>query len=103
MAIALSSSNTGSAVIAFSGALDFACEAEVIRMFEREWPFNSSASIDIDLAEVGSLDSSGLGVLLIIRDRVCQAGNKIALRNCSQRTFDVLKRASFDKIFQLAN
>jgi HptB-dependent secretion and biofilm anti anti-sigma factor len=102
MAIALSSAN-GSAVIAFSGALDFACEAEIIRIMERDWPFSPATNVDIDLAEVGSVDSSGLGVLLIIRDRVCQAGRKIALRNCSQRTFNVLKRASFDKIFQLAN
>lgn len=55
--------------------------------------------VDINLAEVRYLDSSALGMLLVLRDRVLSAGKSLTLSHPSTiaaRTFEI---AGFKELF----
>ena len=55
----------------------------------------------IDLAEVEYLDSSALGMLLMLRER--SGGNSAAIDiiNCSTAVQKILKTVNFDKLFNM--
>lgn len=58
--------------------------------------------IEVDLSNTDYLDSSALGMLLVLRDKV--AGDKNAIRISGARTEvkKILEIANFDKLFTLA-
>lgn len=57
-------------------------------------------SVVIDLGGVDYLDSSALGMLLIVREKAGQAGKTLALSNPRPGVKQVLDIANFGKLFQ---
>lgn len=55
--------------------------------------------IVVDLAETSYLDSSALGMLLILRDRARTAGKSVVLARAGASVKDVLGIANFKKLF----
>lgn len=53
----------------------------------------------LDFAAVAYLDSAGLGMLLLLRDRT--AGKRVVLAHCIHGVKAVLKMANFDKLFEI--
>ena len=84
--------------VSISGEFTFidhaAFKAIATRLFEKQ-----GALVVIDLARLEFIDSAGLGMLLIVRDKADKAGRCLVLRGpCGQvkRMFDVTK---FDTLF----
>ena len=57
--------------------------------------------IELDLAHVSYLDSSGLGVLLTSRDLARKSDKELILTNCRGGVRDVLTVARFDRLFSI--
>ncbi|QID18271.1 STAS domain-containing protein [Nitrogeniibacter mangrovi] len=58
--------------------------------------------VDVDLAEVAYLDSSALGMLLMLRDKAKSAGREVRLVNARGSVRQVLEIANFSKLFAIA-
>ena len=56
----------------------------------------------IDLAGVDYLDSSALGMLLLLRDRAAAASKAVSLENCRGNVRQVLDIANFGKLFKIS-
>ena len=55
----------------------------------------------IDLADVEYLDSSALGMLLMLRERSGSDSAAIDILNCRPGVQNILKMANFDKLFNM--
>ena len=58
-------------------------------------------SIAIDLSETDYMDSSALGMLLVLRDKVNEKKEAITIKNSKEEVRKILKIANFDKLFTL--
>lgn len=57
------------------------------------------SEIVIDLTNAAYIDSSGLGMLLVLRDSARASGKSVVLKGASGAVQDVLGIANFHKIF----
>lgn len=57
--------------------------------------------IEVDLADVEFIDSSGLGALLLLRERVANAERKLTLINCQPFVMKVMKSVNFNRLFEM--
>jgi len=55
----------------------------------------------VDLALVEYLDSSALGMLLMLRDKIKASNRRVALVNCRGPVKQVLEIANFAKLFEV--
>ena len=58
--------------------------------------------LQIDLAGVDYLDSSALGMLLMLRDKAHAVNKTVALVNCRGSVQQVLEIANFGKLFAIS-
>lgn len=58
-------------------------------------------TLEIDLANVSYIDSSALGMLLMLRERSEIVGKKIVLRNPNDVVVQILDIANFNKLFPI--
>ncbi|TAJ79869.1 MAG: anti-sigma factor antagonist [Gallionellaceae bacterium] len=90
------------ATLSLSGRFDF----NVHRKFKEAYMalLNDAAvqTIEINLAGVDYLDSSALGMLLMLRERVMPANKQISLSNPNKMVMQVLDIANFHKLFTIA-
>jgi anti-anti-sigma factor len=67
-------------------------------------PATASAEVrelDLDLGGVDYIDSSALGMLLLLKERADTAKKPVALQNCTGTVRQVLEIANFGKIFSI--
>ncbi len=55
----------------------------------------------IDLSETEYMDSSALGMLLLLREFASDQGSEVVLRNCSREVRKILEVANFQRLFQI--
>jgi len=93
--------NEGIARISLDGRFDFNSQ----RAFRSSYddPLNDPEihSIEIDMKAVDYLDSSALGMLLLLKERVEAANKSLALANCRGTVKQVLDVANFHKLFTI--
>jgi len=70
--------------------------------FRKTYEENPGKSYVIDLEKVDGIDSSGLGMMLLMRDHVGGANSDIELINCSEHILDILNVTCFYKLFKIA-
>ena len=70
--------------------------------FRKAYEENSANQYIIDLANVESIDSSGLGMMLLMRDFVGGKSANISITNCSDHILDILTVTCFYKLFNIA-
>ncbi len=56
----------------------------------------------VDLRDTHYLDSSALGMLLLLRDHAGGDRSQVRLINCSADVFKILAISNFSKLFQLS-
>jgi HptB-dependent secretion and biofilm anti anti-sigma factor len=56
---------------------------------------------EVDLSAVDYLDSSALGMLLMLRERAQTAGKAVALSNCVGTVKQILDIANFGRLFAI--
>ncbi|WP_174875272.1 STAS domain-containing protein [Vogesella oryzae] len=87
--------------IVLVGQFDFNVHKD-FRAASQELLENSAIShIEVDFEQVPYLDSSALGMLLLLKERAGAAGKDLALVNCRDTVRQVLEIACFTKLFTI--
>lgn len=94
-------SRDGNTVIVLQGRFDFNTHREFRDAVELAL-HEAAPEIRVDLAGVEYLDSSALGMLLMLRDKAKGAGKAVVLANPRGAVRQVIDIANFGKLFPLA-
>ncbi|MBL8440920.1 MAG: STAS domain-containing protein [Betaproteobacteria bacterium] len=90
------------AVIKLSGRFDFNTHRDVRAAYEGLVGDAAIREVTVDFSGVDYLDSSALGMLLMLRDKVTGAGKDVVLGNVRGNVKQVLDIANFGKLFRIA-
>ena len=91
----------GKAVVKLDGRFDFNTHRDFRGGYEGALAQADVREIVIDLGGVDYLDSSALGMLLMLRDKALAGNKQVALINCSGNVRQVLDIANFGKLFKI--
>lgn len=91
----------GCAIIQLAGRFDFNAHRDFRQASDTALEHGNVHQIRIDLGRVEYLDSSALGMLLMLRDRAKAGEKQVALVNCVRNVRQVLDIASFGKLFAI--
>lgn len=95
-------SNDGRTVIRLGGRFDFNAHREFREVVDRALEQPAGKEIQVDLGQVAYLDSSALGMLLMLRDKAQAKARSVMLTNCKGPVKQVLDIANFGKLFAIA-
>jgi len=101
MQISYSQADDGTLVLKLVGRLDFTRRQDFINVVEQLSHEMAGRAVHVDCSGLLDIDSSGLGMLLILRDRVRHIGSSLALVGCGRRVSEVLNTVQFGRLFQL--
>jgi HptB-dependent secretion and biofilm anti anti-sigma factor len=90
------------AVIRLSGRFDFSRHREFRNCYEAALKEPTLRRIDVDLQGVDYLDSSALGMLLLLREHAGRSTKRVSIRNARPHVERVLTVANFHKLFVMA-
>lgn len=93
--------NAGTADLRLSGRFDFNAHRDFRNAYEPLLADAQVRTLNIDLAGVEYLDSSALGMLLMLRDKVGAVNKALALQNVRGPVKQVLEIANFGKLFRI--
>lgn len=88
------------AVIVLEGRFDFNAHREFREAVDQALK-ESGREVQVDLGAVDYLDSSALGMLLMLRDKAKGAAKEVALANARGSVKQVIDIANFGKLFTL--
>lgn len=88
--------------LGLAGRFDFACHRSFKEACERALCEPQAAEVVVELGQVSYVDSSALGMLLILRDRAREHGKSVTLSGAAGVVAEVLRVANFEKLFRLA-
>ncbi|PWB58293.1 MAG: anti-anti-sigma factor [Nitrosomonadales bacterium] len=91
----------GKAIIYLAGRFDFNSHRQFREAYEQALKEPAIKSIEIDLGSVDYLDSSALGMLLLLREKAANASKSLALANCRGIVQQVIEVANFNKLFTI--
>ena len=94
--------NTDVAVIRLSGRFDFSAHREFRDAVDSALAQVKGRQVRVDLSGVTYLDSSALGMLLMLRDKARPAERPVALVGAQGSVRQVLEIANFGKLFEIA-
>lgn len=89
------------AVIKLNGRFDFNTHREFRAAYEPLVDDAAVHGVTVDFTGVDYLDSSALGMLLMLRDKMGGASKEIQLSGVSGNVKQVLDIANFGKLFQI--
>lgn len=99
--MSITSTVNGNAVnITISGRFDFSCHKE-FRDAYRDTPSGSGNEFVIDMSGTEYVDSSALGMLLLLREHAGSDQSDVNLKGCSPDVKDILIVSNFDKLFKI--
>ncbi len=93
------SADSGDLVIAISGRFDFSSHQEFRGVYENV-DVKSGAYV-IDLANSSYLDSSALGMLLMLRDYAGGDEANVSIINCNNDVKKILNVSNFEQLFTI--
>jgi HptB-dependent secretion and biofilm anti anti-sigma factor len=82
------------------GRFDFKYFREFKNMYEPLLHNDSVRTLEINLGGVEYIDSSALGMLLLLREKALKTTKKVVLTHCTESTRDVLDVAHFSQLFE---
>ncbi len=91
----------GRAVIRLEGRFDFNAHREFREAVDSAMQMQGIREIQLDLFKVAYLDSSALGMLLMLRDKAQGKNLRVQLANCGAAVRQVLEIANFSKLFTI--
>ena len=91
----------GMATLRLSGRFDFKAHREFREAVEKLLHDSPSRNVHVDLADVSYLDSSALGMLLMLRDKAKAASREVELVGVKGNVRQVLDIANFSKLFAI--
>lgn len=87
--------------IAMSGRFDFQVHREFKDAYTTLFDKPEVSEIEVELSHVDYLDSSALGMLMLLNERAKAGGKSVVLLNASDVVAQVLEVANFGKIFTI--
>jgi len=98
--MSISTSSEGSKqIINIQGRFDFSVQADFRQAYE-EVP--SSNTFILNFASADYMDSSALGMLLLLRDYAGGDNAKVELTNCRAEIKNILEISNFQKLFEIS-
>jgi anti-anti-sigma factor len=91
----------GRATIALAGRFDFSAHRVFREAYTAPLESTEVCELEIDLGAVDYLDSSALGMLLMLREKAQAANKTVVLSNCKGAARQVLDIANFGKLFSM--
>ena len=89
------------ATINMSGRFDFNAQREFKEAYDPQLTNTTVTAVEINLSGVNYLDSSALGMLLMLRERATSAGKTLKLCNPTPSVAQILEIANFSKLFTI--
>jgi anti-anti-sigma factor len=96
------STQQAQARIQLSGRFDFNSHREFREAVDKALNTQGTTEVAVDLGNVAYLDSSALGMLLMLRDKARSSGKSVFLVNAQGSVRQVLEIANFGKLFPLS-
>ena len=93
---------SGKVAISLVGRFDFNTHREFRAAYEPLIADLNVRSVTVDFTGVDYLDSSALGMLLMLRDKLGGANKEVALTGVRGNVKQVLDIANFGKLFQIS-
>ncbi len=90
------------AQLSLSGRFDFTAHREFRQGYESALKQPGVTGLEIDLGGVDYIDSSALGMLLLLRENAERDSLRLALTNCTGSVRRVLDIANFGQLFTLS-
>lgn len=90
------------AVIKLNGRFDFNTHRDFRAAYEPLLADAEIKAVGVDFSSVDYLDSSALGMLLMLRDKMGGANKEVALSSVRGNVKQVLDIANFGKLFQIS-
>jgi anti-anti-sigma factor len=87
--------------IRLNGRFDFSAHRIFRESYTPSLEAKDVKEVEIDLGSVDYLDSSALGMLLMLREKAQAANKSVALSNCRGSVRQVLDIANFAKLFSI--
>ncbi len=94
--------NNDGAVLALAGRFDFNAHREFREGYESILQKPGVRALEIDMGSVDYLDSSALGMLLLLKDRTASSNIKLCITHTSGTVRQILEIANFDKLFSIS-
>lgn len=85
--------------IKISGRFDFSVHQDFRKATQQA--SSGVTAIMVDMSETDYVDSSALGMLLVLRDKVGENKEAISIKNAKPEVRKILDIANFDKLFTL--
>lgn len=89
------------AVMRLKGRFDASAHREFQQAVDELMAGGGNLPLEVDLSNVGYIDSSALGMLLALRERALGAGREFRLCAAAGSVRQVLQIASFGKLFTI--
>lgn len=96
------SAGDGQATLKLAGRFDFKAHREFREAVDKLLQQASEGVVRVDLAEVSYLDSSALGMLLMLRDKAKASSRDVQLTGVKGNVRQVLDIANFSKLFSIS-
>ena len=90
------------ATLGLQGRFDFNSHRDFREATEGVLANAEVQALNVDLAQVEYLDSSALGMLLMLRDKIKASNRSVSLVNCRGPVKQVLEIANFAKLFEVS-
>jgi anti-anti-sigma factor len=91
----------GRAVMKLHGRFEFATHRVFRKSAKLAMENPRVREIEVDLGAVDYIDSSALGLLLLLRSNATASGKSVSLSHASGHVKQILDIAAFDKLFSL--
>jgi HptB-dependent secretion and biofilm anti anti-sigma factor len=101
MPVTLSLQN-GNCTLFISGKFTFDIHRQFRQYSEQALDDPDCKQLDMDLSAVEYLDSSALGMLLLVKEKAASQGKKVRLKNATGTPLQILRTVKFDELFELA-
>jgi len=97
------SAASGNATIDIIGRFDFSAHRGFKEAYDPQLGNGDISTITINLSAVDYMDSSALGMLLMLRDRALAANKTVILSRPNRTVTQILDIANFTKLFKIQN
>lgn len=89
------------ATVHLSGRFDFECVLPFRQAVRPVLEDPQAETVVVDFANVTYVDSSGLGILLLLREQAGERSKAVVLARCSSDLQRILAIAQFDRLFRI--